>query len=52
MGACLGALSIPYARLVIFEAIGEEKMLDILMLVLGVGMFAFLLGYVAICDKI
>jgi hypothetical protein len=31
---------------------GEEKMLDILMLVLGVGMFVFLLGYVAICDKI
>ena len=31
---------------------GEEKMLDILMLILGVGMFFLLLGYVAICDKI
>jgi len=27
-------------------------MLDTLMLVLGVGMFVLLLGYVAICDKI
>jgi len=30
----------------------ETRMLDILMLVIGLGAFTLLLGYVALCDKI
>ena len=30
----------------------ETSMLDVVMLVMGVGAFALLIGYVALCDKI
>ena len=31
---------------------GERSMLDIFMLVIGVGAFALLIGYVALCERL